>query len=175
MKLDSGEGPQNSSSARKRMASYKHASLDAASPPSSFPHYTGHSRHSQISQSAAEILKASTMAHVEAVESTPPTQPSKISNKSFGPVLAYAANSHNGIIRPYNEDRISIVLDLKKAGNGQRQKVSFFGIFDGHGGSGCAEFLKDHLHFYVAKQESFPQNPELALLNGFKQAEQDFL
>ena len=27
--------------------------------------------------------------------------------------MAYAANTHNGIIRAYNEDRISIVLDLK--------------------------------------------------------------
>jgi len=28
--------------------------------------------------------------------------------------MAYAANTHNGIIRPYNEDRISIVQDLRR-------------------------------------------------------------
>jgi hypothetical protein len=28
-------------------------------------------------------------------------------------LMTYAANTHNGIIRTYNEDRISIVLDLK--------------------------------------------------------------
>jgi protein phosphatase PTC2/3 len=30
-----------------------------------------------------------------------------------GLVKAYAANTHNGTVRSYNEDRISIVLDLK--------------------------------------------------------------
>jgi len=28
-------------------------------------------------------------------------------------LISYGANTHNGIIRNYNEDRISIVLDLK--------------------------------------------------------------
>jgi len=28
-------------------------------------------------------------------------------------LIAYGANTHNGIIRTYNEDRISIILDLK--------------------------------------------------------------
>lgn len=31
-------------------------------------------------------------------------------------MVAYGANTHNGIFRNYNEDRISIVLDLKKPG-----------------------------------------------------------
>ena len=30
--------------------------------------------------------------------------------------MCYGANTHNGLIRGYNEDRISIVLDLKKPG-----------------------------------------------------------
>jgi serine/threonine protein phosphatase PrpC len=28
-------------------------------------------------------------------------------------------------------------------------KCSFFGVFDGHGGSSCAQFLRDNLHFLV--------------------------
>ena len=31
--------------------------------------------------------------------------------------MSYAANTHNGTSRGYNEDRISIVLDLKKPGS----------------------------------------------------------
>ena len=31
-------------------------------------------------------------------------------------LIAYGANTHNGLVRGYNEDRISIVLDLKKPG-----------------------------------------------------------
>lgn len=66
--------------------------------------------------------------------------------------MSYAANTHSGLIRPYNEDRISIVLDLKKPGTTgtQTSKVSFFAVFDGHGGSGCAEFLRDNLHIFVS-------------------------
>jgi hypothetical protein len=30
--------------------------------------------------------------------------------------MSYGANTHNGLVRGYNEDRISIVLDLKKPG-----------------------------------------------------------
>ena len=47
----------------------------------------------------------------------PKVQPSKISSKAQGFVLSYAANTHNGTSRNYNEDRISIVLDLKKPGS----------------------------------------------------------
>ena len=38
----------------------------------------------------------------------------KQSGGHFCQMLAYGANTHNGIIRSYNEDRISIVLDLKR-------------------------------------------------------------
>ena len=39
---------------------------------------------------------------------------SKTSTKPWGSIMGYAANTHNGIARTYNEDRISIVLDLRK-------------------------------------------------------------
>ena len=78
--------------------------------------------------------------------------------------VAYGANTHNGIFRNYNEDRISIVLDLKKPGlkpNNPKQpvkKIQFFAIFDGHGGHGCAEFLRDNLHNIIASQPYFPDD-----------------
>jgi protein phosphatase 2C family protein 2/3 len=53
--------------------------------------------------------------------------------------------------------------------------VSFFAVFDGHGGSGCAEYLRDNLHHYIARQDCFPTHPEQALKLGFKEAEEDFM
>ena len=112
----------------------------------------------------------------------PKVQSSKISNKSQNYVLGYAANTHNGTSRNYNEDRISIVLDLKKPGSKPDEplapgikQASFFAIFDGHGGHGCAEFLRDNLHNIIANQPCFPQNPDKAMKQGFKEAEETFM
>lgn len=74
---------------------------------------------------------------------------SKCSNKKNGVVRAYAANTNKGIIWNYNEDRVSIILNILKphsrAGE-EWPKCSFFGVFDGHGGAACADFLRDNLH-----------------------------
>jgi protein phosphatase 2C family protein 2/3 len=50
-------------------------------------------------------------------------------------------------------------------------KCSFFGVYDGHGGSGCADFLRDQLHQFIIREPSFPNNPHEALRNGFARAE----
>jgi protein phosphatase 2C family protein 2/3 len=42
-------------------------------------------------------------------------------------------------------------------------KCSFFAIYDGHGGSNCADFLKDHLHTIIINQPCFPKDPYKAL------------
>jgi len=54
-------------------------------------------------------------------------------------------------------------------------KCSFFGVYDGHGGSFTADFLKDNLHQYVTKEPCFPFNPAQALLLGFANAEKKIL
>jgi protein phosphatase 2C family protein 2/3 len=54
-------------------------------------------------------------------------------------------------------------------------ECSFFGIYDGHGGSGCADFLRDNLHHFIVKEPSFPSKPEEAIKRAFKAAECNFL
>jgi serine/threonine protein phosphatase PrpC len=103
---------------------------------------------------------------------------SKCSTRRNGIVKAYAANTNKGIIRNYNEDRVSIILNILKP-NGRKgeewPKWSFFGVFDGHGGAACADFLRDNLHQFVIKDPSFPNKPEEALRQGFATAEKVFL
>lgn len=63
---------------------------------------------------------------------------SKCSTRRNGVVKAYAANTNKGIIRNYNEDRVSIILNILKPNTRKGEdwpKCSFFGVFDGHGGS----------------------------------------
>ena len=102
----------------------------------------------------------------------------KSSNKPIGNIRAYAVNTYQGIIRNYNEDRVSITLNIAKPNNynnGIWPKCSLFGIYDGHGGNTCADFLKDNLHSFIIHDKNFPQNPKNALINGFQKAEEYFI
>ena len=84
----------------------------------------------------------------------PNHESTKCSSKKNGVIEAYAANTNQGIIRNYNEDRVSIILNIMKPKNKQTSywpKCSFFGIYDGHGGASCADFLRDNLHQFVIK------------------------
>lgn len=103
---------------------------------------------------------------------------SKFSHKSLGVVKSYSANTHQGTVRDYNEDRVSIILNIVKPNSYTGTfwpKCSFFGIYDGHGGSGCAEFLRDNLHNFVVRDHNFPVNPKEAIVQGFKAAESEFI
>jgi len=112
----------------------------------------------------------------------PDYQSAKFSAKRNGIVAAYGANTNQGIVRNYNEDRVAIILNIMKPKSKQQEfsdmewpKCSFFGIYDGHGGHVCADFLRDYLHQFIIKDKHFPQDPIKAIREGFKEAEKLFL
>ncbi|XP_011076017.1 probable protein phosphatase 2C 76 [Sesamum indicum] len=55
------------------------------------------------------------------------------------------------------------------------QSVCLFGIFDGHGGSRAAEFLKEHLFENLMKHSEFITNAKLAISQTYQQTDADFL
>ena len=69
------------------------------------------------------------------------------------------------------EDSHTTVLDLlagTKAAGDHKSKLSFFGVFDGHGGDKVALFSGDNIHNIIAKQDTFKAgNYEQALKDGF--------
>lgn len=70
------------------------------------------------------------------------------------------------------EDAHTTVLDLLQsfplAAKAHNSKISFFGVYDGHGGDRVALFAGEHVHRIVAKQEAFKKcNYEQALKDGF--------
>ena len=104
----------------------------------------------------------------------------KISSREFGIIKAYAVNTNQGIIRDYNEDRVSIVINMVKPKNYHTNilewpKISFFGIFDGHAGNKCADYLKDNLIKKISNNSFFPNDIKNAIKYGFQSAERDFL
>lgn len=53
--------------------------------------------------------------------------------------------------------------------------VCLFGIFDGHGGSRAAEYLKGHLFQNLMKHPLFSMNTKLAISETYQQTDMDFL
>jgi protein phosphatase 1L len=62
-----------------------------------------------------------------------------------------------------------------KASNIDGQTVRMFGIFDGHGGSRAAEYLKEHLFDNLMKHPQFLTDTKLALSETYKQTDVAFL
>jgi serine/threonine protein phosphatase PrpC len=86
---------------------------------------------------------------------------------------AYAARTNNGIFRSYNEDRVSIIQKIF-VDSKQQCPTSFFGLFDGHSGARCADYLRDKMHEHVTKQKAFKSDKSLALRLGIAECEADF-
>ena len=103
----------------------------------------------------------------------------RISHKAYGIIQAYATITSSGK-RNYNEDRVSIIYNIPKPQgytdnkNNPWPNCSFFGLYDGHGGSAACDFLRDNLHKYIINDKYFPSNPQKAIANGFIYAEKIF-
>ncbi|CAK9138435.1 unnamed protein product [Ilex paraguariensis] len=62
-----------------------------------------------------------------------------------------------------------------KASKIEGKTVWMFGIFDGHGGSRAAEFLKENLFANLMKHPEFLTNTKLAISETYQQTDRDFL
>ncbi|KAL4271592.1 hypothetical protein GQ457_13G022020 [Hibiscus cannabinus] len=55
------------------------------------------------------------------------------------------------------------------------QMVAFFGVFDGHGGSRTAEYLKNNLFKNLSTHPGFIKDTKTAIVEAFKQTDDDYL
>ena len=104
----------------------------------------------------------------------------RTSTRTLGSIRAYGANTYKGIVRNYNEDCVHITINSTKPKthpntNQWPSAVSFFAVFDGHGGQSCSEFLRDNLFKYICHNEYFPIDIDKAIRHGFAVAESEFL
>lgn len=71
-------------------------------------------------------------------------------------------DAHAAVLDLQSDDR----KDTKPAGVDLR--LSFFGVYDGHGGDRVAQFAGENIHQIIAKQEAFKKGDiEQALKDGF--------
>ena len=103
----------------------------------------------------------------------------KKSQNSINKIIqSFAVNSYEGLIRNYNEDKVSIILTIKKPKDFKEEywpKISYMALFDGHGGNTCSNFLRDNLHNYIIKNENLLKDTEKSIIESFEKAEDDFI
>ena len=105
----------------------------------------------------------------------------ELSDKSFNNIAGYGGNTYNGLIRKYNEDIIKLIPDYKltetvknKKGEVLNPKISYFAVYDGHGGDQCSKFLSQNLHNYIFKSKFFPLYTMQAISAAYQEAEKEF-
>ena len=105
----------------------------------------------------------------------------QISQNSVGKVMAYAVNSYHGISKNYNEDKTKIILDYKHNkpindvnGKITNPTISYFGIYDGHGGNKCSDFLQEKFDSFLFNSNYFPLYTLQAINDAFLKAEKEF-
>ena len=76
----------------------------------------------------------------------------------------------------YMEDRhVAIVDFVSGTENGEQRSMSYFSVYDGHGGDECAQFLKLSLHDEIHSQECLWKDPTKALKESFKLVQEKFV
>ncbi|KAF2872386.1 phosphatase 2C-domain-containing protein, partial [Massariosphaeria phaeospora] len=96
----------------------------------------------------------------------------KKSENGAGDSLIFGVSSMQGW-RISMEDAHAAILDLQSNGEQGKatpadKRLSFFGVYDGHGGDKVAIYTGEHLHDIVAKQQAFKEGDlKKALQDGF--------
>lgn len=127
-----------------------------------------------------DLKKSASLMTVKSLANIPYSEypTAEFSDKPFNNIAGYASNSYNGKVRNYNEDRTKTIIDFKKTivVNGQKitPNISYFSVFDGHGGKACSDFLRDNLHNYIFNSRYFPAFPLQAIKEAFIIAENEF-
>lgn len=100
------------------------------------------------------------------------------SQKGFGTIKSFAYNSFRGLFKPGNEDKVAVVGQVKKPQGAAHKiwpKMSYFGIFDGHGGEGCSTFLRDNFLNILIENKNFPNDIKTSFIESFQKAEELFM
>ncbi|XP_022730664.1 probable protein phosphatase 2C 27 isoform X2 [Durio zibethinus] len=79
--------------------------------------------------------------------------------------------------RPYMEDTHICIADLAKnfgCNLMSEEAVSFYGVFDGHGGQDASQFVRDHLPRVIVEDAEFPLELEKVVTRSFMETDAAF-
>ena len=138
------------------------------------PNQNQQKNNEDITKKSATLMSVSSLANIP-YEEYPDVE---LSKQQIYNISAYAANSYNGKIKKYNEDKYQTKTAFQKnfTINGVTHKriISYFGLFDGHGGDKCSIFLKKNFHEILFNLKNFPMDPIRSIGDAFKTAENQF-
>ncbi|XP_071729586.1 probable protein phosphatase 2C 27 [Rutidosis leptorrhynchoides] len=95
---------------------------------------------------------------------------------NFIPLLRSGEWSHIGH-RPYMEDTHICIPDLARNFNNKlfgEEAISFYGVFDGHGGEGASRFVRDNLPRIIVDDVNFPLELEKVVTRSFMETDVAF-
>ena len=98
------------------------------------------------------------------------------SQKALGIVKSFAYNSFKGLVKKNNEDKVIVVSPIQKPHKTIHRtwpKMSYFGVFDGHGGESCSEFLKNNFLNRLLENKNFPFDIKLSFTETFEKIEEE--
>ena len=101
----------------------------------------------------------------------------QFSNKQIGGLKSFSYNTFHGLYKEINEDKIIVISQVKKPASSKMKtwpKISYFGIFDGHGGEGCANYLRDNFLNILIENKNFPFDIKMSLSETFEKVEDNF-
>ncbi|GAY69527.1 hypothetical protein CUMW_288370, partial [Citrus unshiu] len=75
-------------------------------------------------------------------------------------------NGKNSSMEEFCEASLSVV---------DRQKVAFFGVYDGHGGSRTSEYLRNHLFKNLSSHPDFIEDTKTTIVEVFRQTDENYL
>lgn len=90
--------------------------------------------------------------------------------------LPYAISLHKSANHLRMENNHSVIEDLNSLLNlKSEQQMSFYGIFDGHGGYQVSEYLSMQLGHRIANHPNFPTNIKDAIRSSYSKTDKDLL
>eukprot|EP00948_MAST-09A_sp_MAST-9A-sp1_P002881 g2881.t1 len=75
----------------------------------------------------------------------------------------------------FNSNAGSLVFSKRESTGKWTQNFAYFGIFDGHSGFHCSEYLSHHLHKEIIRQPAFPSNIPESIQKAFAVTDDAFL
>ena len=128
-----------------------------------------------------KMKKTATLMTLNALANLPSKEypQAEYNHKPFFNICGYSYNSYNGKVGDYNKDSAKTVVNYPKKiivnGKTISPRISYFGLFDGNGGEGCINFLRDNLDYYLLNSKLFPAYLIQPAKEAFINAEKGFL